>query len=142
MTPEDEMTETEHQETLKLLGDQGAKTNKAPARISLENEQYLLEHGEKAVDLSLIPQDQHHLYDQREVTVPPEVTAFLSDCEYPLSQDIIHMVEKKMDKAHNVAEPHGIGMCIWMQHTGKPHAKLPQLVSEGIITGFSYFHHT
>ena len=142
MTPEDKMTETEYQETLRLIGVADAVTNKAPARIDLENEQYLLEHGERAVDLSLIPQDQHHLYNQREVSVPPEVAAFLSDCEYPLSKDIIHMVEKKMDKAHNVAEPHGIGMSITMQNTGKPGSKLPQLVSEGIITGFSYFHNT
>lgn len=142
MTPEEKMTETEYQELRKLIGDPGAKTNKTADRIALENEQYLLQHGEKAVDLSLIPQNQHHLYNQREVTVPPEVAAFLSDCEYPLSEDAIHMIEKKMDKSHNIAEPHGIGMSIQMQHTGKPGAEMPQLVSEGIITGFSYFHKT
>lgn len=142
MKPEEKMTETEYQELRKLIGDPGAKTNKTAGRIALENEQYLLQHGEKAVDLSLIPQDQHHLYDQREVTVPPEVAAFLSDCEYPLSVDAIHMIEKKMDKSHNIAEPHGIGMSLQMQHTGKPGTELSQLVSEGIITGFSYFHKT
>lgn len=142
MTPEEKMTETEYQELLKLIGDPGAKTNKSAARIALENEQEILRHGDRAVDLSLIPQNQHHLYNQREVTVPPEVADFLSDCEYPLSADAIHMIEKKMDKAHNVAEPHGIGMSLPMQQTGKPGTNLPQLVSEGIITGFSYFHHT
>lgn len=134
------MTEPEYQELRKIIGDPEAKTNKTTNRIALENEQELLQHGEKAVDLSLIPQDQHHLFNQREVIVPPEVAAFLLDCEYPLSRDAIHMIEKKMDKLHNIVEPHGIGMSLNMQHTGKPNVTLPQLVSQGIITGFSYFH--
>jgi len=31
----------------------------------------ILKAREKAIDLSLIPQDQHHLYNEGEVTVPP-----------------------------------------------------------------------
>jgi hypothetical protein len=65
----------------------------------------ILKAGEKAIDLSLIPKDQHHLYNEREVTVPPDVLAFLAECEYPLSEDEIHMIEKKMDRAHNLAAP-------------------------------------
>lgn len=143
MTPEQsKLTEAEHQELLKLIGDTSAETNKTAERLALENEQEILQHGGKAIDLSLIPPDQHHLYNGREVTVPKEVTAFLSDCDYPLSRDIIHMVEKKMDSAHNISAPHGIGMSLQMQQNGKPLAKLPQLISEGFLTGFSYHHNT
>jgi hypothetical protein len=38
------------------------------------------------------------------------VLPFLAECEYPLSEDEVHMIEKKMNRAHNVAAPHQIGM--------------------------------
>lgn len=134
------MTESEYQETLKVIRVKDAETNKSPARIEIENEQYLLDCGVKAVDLSLVPQDQHHLYDQREVALPKEVSDYLLECRYPLSGDEIHMIEEKMNRSHNVAAPNGISMCLWVQQTGKPRCNLPRLVSEGIVTGFQYLH--
>jgi hypothetical protein len=134
------MTDSEYQETLKAIGVKDAETNKSPARIEIENEQYLLDNGEKAVDLSLIPQDQHHLYDQREVAVPKDVEELLLNGRFPLSEAEIHMIEEKMDRLHNVAAPNRISMCIWVQQTGKPRCKLPRLASEGIVTGFQYLH--
>ena len=134
------MSESEYQELLKLIGDPNAKTNKTVDRVALENEYEILKAGEKAIDLSLIPQDQHHLYNEREVTGPPDVLAFLAECEYPLSEDEIHMIEKKMDRVHNLAAPHQIGMSQRMQQLGVPYEFLSQLASEGILTGFSYYH--
>jgi hypothetical protein len=134
------MSESEYQELLKLIGDPNAKTNKTVDRVALENEYEILKAGKKAVELSLIPQDQHHLYNEREVTVPPDVLAFLAECEYPLSEDEVQMIEKKMDRVHNLATPHQIGMSPRMQQLGVPYEFLSQLASEGILTGFSYYH--
>jgi len=132
---------TEKEEIYKLMGDPQARTNKSRERIALEIEQETLRAGEKAVNLSLIPQDQHHLYDLKNVTVPPDVLAFLAECEYPLSKDEVHMIEKRMDRFHNIAKTSLIGMSLSVQQTGKPNVQLPQLISEGIETGFEYYHH-
>jgi hypothetical protein len=135
------MTPQEQEEMYKLMGDPQARTNKSRERIALEIEEETLKAGEKAVNLSLIPQDQHHLYDLKNVTVPPDVLAILAECEYPLSKEEVHMIEKKMDRFHNIAKTSAIGMSLAMQQTGKPNIQLPQLISEGIATGFEYYHY-
>jgi hypothetical protein len=68
------------------------------------------------------------------------VLDFLAECEYPLSEDEVQMIEKKMDRVHNLAAPHQIGMSPRMQQLGVPYEFLSQLASEGILTGFSYYH--
>ena len=73
-------------------------------------------------------------------TFPPNVLAFLAECKYPLSEAEIHMIEKKMDRVHNLAAPHQIGMSQRMQQLGVPYEVLSQLASEGLLTGCSYYH--
>ena len=72
--------------------------------------------------------------------MPPDVLAFLAGCEFPFSEDEVHIIEKKMDRVHNLTAPHQIGMSLTMQQLGVPYEFLSQLASEGTITGFSYFH--
>ena len=72
--------------------------------------------------------------------MPPDVLAYLAGCEFPLSEGEVHMIEKKMDRMHNLTAPHQIGMSLTIQQLGVPYEFLFQLASEGIITGFSYFH--
>jgi hypothetical protein len=68
------------------------------------------------------------------------VLAFLAECEYPLSEDEIHMIEKKMDRVQNLAAPHQIGMSLTMQQLRVQYEFLSQLASESILTGFCYYH--
>ena len=71
---------------------------------------------------------------------PTDVLAFLAECEYLLSEDDVQTIEKKVDLLHNLAAPHQIGMSQRMQQLGVPYESLSQLASEGILTGFSYYH--
>jgi hypothetical protein len=50
------------------------------------------------------------------------------------------MIENRLDRVHNLAAPHQIGMSQRMQQLGVPYEFLPKLTSEGILTGFSYYH--
>jgi hypothetical protein len=50
------------------------------------------------------------------------------------------MIEKKMDRVHNLATTHQIGMSPRMQQLEVLYEFLSQLASEGILTGFSYYH--
>jgi len=45
-----------------------------------------------------------------------------------------------MDRVHNLAAPHQIGMSLTMQQLRVQYEFLSQLASEGILTGFSYYH--
>ena len=136
---EDPMTPAEYEELKKIAG-LPAMTNKSVEKIALECEQVILKAGKKAVNLGLIPQDQHYLYDECNVTVPQEILDFLSDCEYPLSADISNMIEKKMDQVHNVAAPFFIAMGCDIEMYGKPYEFLKELQDNNILTGFTYQH--
>jgi hypothetical protein len=66
--------------------------------------------------------------------------AFLAECEYPLSEDEVQMIKNRLDRVHNLAAPHQIGMSQRMQQLGVPYEFLSKLTSEGILTDFSYYH--
>ena len=136
---EDQMTAAEYEELKKIAG-LPAMTNKSANKIAMECEQEILKAGKKAVNLALIPQDQHHLYNEWNVTVPQEILDFLSDCEYPLSKDIVTMIEKKMDLVHNIVPTAMIEMGLYMQFEGKPYEFLKELQDNDIRTGFTYQH--
>lgn len=102
-------------------------------------EKDILKLGNRAVDLSTIPQSEHHLYGQRDVAVPPEVWAVLSTFEYPLTIEQARMVEKMMDEFHDIAKPYGIDMSRDIYETGEPDQTC-ELVKQGFVTGFTYLH--
>ena len=102
-------------------------------------EKDILKLGNRAVDLSTIPQSEHHLYGGRAVVVPPEVWATLATFEYPLTVEQARRVEKMMDEFHDIAKPYGIDMLPEIYKTGEPDQTC-ELVKQGIVTGFSYLH--
>lgn len=133
------MKKHNQEEIYKLMGDPHARTNKSRERIALEIEQETLKAGEKAVDLSTIPQSEHHLYGGRAVAVPPVVWATLATFEYPLTVEQARQVEKMMDEFHDIAKPYGIDMLPEIYETGEPDQTC-ELVKQGFVTGFSYLH--
>jgi hypothetical protein len=102
-------------------------------------EKDIIKRGNRAVDLSTIPQSEHHLYAQRDVVVPPEVWQILATFEYPITVEQARQVEKMMDEFHDIAKPYGIEMSPEIYETGEPDYTC-ELVKQGFVTGFSYLH--
>ena len=102
-------------------------------------EKDIIKRGNRAVDLSTIPQSEHHLYAGRNVVVPPEVWKILATFKYPITVEQARQVEKMMDEFHDIAKPYGIDMLPEIYETGEPDYTC-ELVKQGFVTGFSYLH--
>jgi len=114
------------------------KTNYTVASIDRDHEQKLIEIGFKPVDLSKIPIAEHYRFDHLSVTIPNHIATYLANCEFPLTQEEINMLEVEMEKHHGVQSPCFIDMTSPLIETGKSYQFLPE--AEQFHSGFLYIH--
>lgn len=116
------------------------QTNRTAAAAVRDNERKLIAAGVKPVDLSQIPNAERGRYHYLSVTVPNSIASYLENCEFPLSQNEVNMLEIEMEKHHKAEDPCYIQMTATFRETGKRYEFLPEC--EEFDSGFIYLHNT
>ena len=114
------------------------ESNRTPDSANRENERRLIAAGVKPVDLRTIPYEERGKYNYLTLTVPDHIARYISDCEFPLNQNEVNMLEIEMEKYHNIIHPSYIQMTYEYQETGKRYKFLQE--AENFDSGFLYLH--
>lgn len=100
-------------------------TNKKNAALLRESEREIVRHKIKPVDLREIQVAEWDKYLNRDVTLPPDVEAYLKadyTQTHALTEKEIHAIEVAVENYHGVPplSDYAITMSMVMQETGKP----------------------
>jgi hypothetical protein len=134
--PNNDMDPAAIEDMLAMIG--CGESNRTPESAVRENERRLIAAGVKPIDLRSVPIEERPKYNYLPVVVPDHIARFLSDSEFPLSQEEINMLEIEIEKYHNVIDPNYIYMTHEYRETGRRYTFLQE--AENFNSGFIYQH--